>query len=68
VPPLDVVIAADLTLGGKPASDWFGVAPLVADGTTIDAAGEVKHEHRTGGPEAPVVLVDGAPSTVDLAK
>jgi hypothetical protein len=68
MPGLDVTIADDLTLDGKPAADWFGVLPLVPDGTTIDAGGEATHEHRTDGPEAAVVLAGATPSTVTLAK
>lgn len=68
MPGLDVTIADDLTIGGSPASAWFGVEPLVADGATVEAGGDATHEHRTDGPEAAVALVGGVPSTVDLAK
>lgn len=67
-PGLDVTIADDLTLDGKPAADWFGVAPLAPDGARLDGSAAVGHEHRTDGPEAAVGLVGGVPSVVDLGQ
>jgi|GEM_PF-3592102 len=67
-PALELTVADDLTLDGKPAAAWLGVAPLVADGAHLDAGGEPTHEHDTDGPEATVGLVGAVSSTVDLAK
>ncbi len=65
-PGLDVTVADDLTIGGAPAKAWFGGEPLLADGTTIDAAGDGTDAHSVDGDEALIVLVGGAPSTIAL--
>lgn len=68
-PPLGYTVADDVTLAGKPLSDWLGSEPLLATGTTVDGAGAITHEHRTAdGAEAAVGLVGAVPLTADLAK
>ncbi len=67
VPGLDVMVADDLTIGGAPAKDWFGVEPLFADGATVDATGTGTDAHATNGPEAMITLVGAVPSSTALA-
>lgn len=66
VPGLDVTVADDLTIGGGPAKNWFGVEPLLADGTTVDAGGSGTDAHTVSGPEATLSLVGAVPSSPAL--
>lgn len=66
LPGLGVTVAEDLTIGGSPAKDWFGVDPLVPDGTRIDGSAAATGAHATEGAEAPIALAGASTSTVAL--
>ncbi|HVV82038.1 MAG TPA: hypothetical protein VHE35_03120 [Kofleriaceae bacterium] len=66
VPDLDVSVADDLTIGGAPATDWFGLDPLVPNGARIDAGAAGKDAHSIDG-EATIALTGATPQAAALA-
>jgi hypothetical protein len=56
VPALDVTIADELTIGGKPAKEWFGVDPVLESGARVDGGAEQSGAHAYDGGEAPIAL------------